>query len=177
MSLVGQTLGRYEIKSEVGHGGMSVVYRAHDEKLRRDVAVKVMHTFLAEQAEAKERFHREAIAVARLRHRNIIEVFDYAGVEASHSYIVQELVEGGSLADFLHRTPLPEPELALVLARPIADALCHAHENGVIHRDLKPENILVGANGALKLTDFGIARMLDNQTLTVTGTLLGSPAY
>ncbi|MEO0814675.1 MAG: serine/threonine-protein kinase, partial [Myxococcota bacterium] len=174
MSLVGQTLGKYAIDGEVGHGGMSVVYRARDIDLKRDVAVKVMHTFLAEQAEARERFHREAIAVARLRHRHIIEVYDYSGEEATHSYIVQELVEGSSLAEFLNATPLREPELALILARPIADALAHAHESGVVHRDLKPENILVGQNGALKLTDFGIARMLDNQTLTVTGTLLGS---
>lgn len=178
MSLVGQTLGKkYAIDAEIGHGGMSVVYRARDTDLRREVAVKVMHTFLAEQEEAKERFHREAVAVARLRHRNIIEIYDYAGVGADHSYIVQELIDGSSLAEFLNDHPLPEPELALVLARPIADALVHAHESGVIHRDLKPENILVGKNGALKLTDFGIARMLDNQTMTVTGTLLGSPAY
>jgi hypothetical protein len=178
MSLgVGSRLGKYEIVAEIGHGGMSVVYRARDLQLQRDVAVKVMHAFLAEQPEAKERFHREAVAVARLRHPHIIEIYDYSGEDAAQSYIVTELVLGSSLAELLKRRPLYPPEAALVLARPIADALVHAHEHGVVHRDLKPENILVGQDGALKLTDFGIARMLDNQTLTVTGTLLGSPAY
>lgn len=176
-SLVGAELGKYQILAEIGHGGMSVVYRARDTSLERDVAIKVMHAFLAEQAEAKERFHREAVAVARLKHPHIVEVYDYSGVDAATSYIVMELVQGTSLAEFLRVTPLPQPESALILASPIAAALAHAHERGIIHRDLKPENIIVTRDGRLKLTDFGIARMLDNQTMTVTGTLLGSPAY
>lgn len=180
MSLVGQTLGRYAIESEVGHGGMSVVYQAKDLQLERIVAVKVMHTFLAEQPDARERFHREAVAVARLRHPHIIEIYDYSGEDAEQSYIVQELVVGSSLAEWFEAAtkegPLP-PETALLIGLPIARSLAHAHANGVIHRDLKPENILVAPDGTLKLTDFGIARMLDNQTMTVTGTLLGSPAY
>ncbi len=175
--LVGSTLGRYRILEVIGQGGMSVVYRARDAELQREVAVKVMHSFLAEQPEAKERFHREAVAVARLRHPHIIEVYDYSGEQATTSYIVAELVDGQPLSELLRRGPLTPPEAGILLARPIADALRHAHEAGVVHRDLKPENILVGAGGALKLTDFGIARMLDSQTLTVTGTLLGSPAY
>lgn len=173
----GSTLGRYQIAGEIGHGGMSVVYRAHDPKLKRDVAVKVMHAFLAEQADARERFSREAVAVARLRHPHIIEVFDYSDDGDQASYIVAELVDGQSLSELLGKDPVTPPEAALVLGRPIADALCHAHQHDVIHRDLKPENILVGRNGDLKLTDFGISRMLDNETMTVTGTLLGSPAY
>jgi hypothetical protein len=176
-ALLGSCLGKYELLSEIGKGGMSVVYRAKDCQLEREVAVKVMHSFLAEQAEARARFHREAVAVARLRHPHIIEIFDYSGEDATPSYIVTELVEGGSLASLLNLGPVSPPEAALVLARPIVDALAHAHAHGVIHRDLKPENILVSKDGRLKLTDFGIARMLDNQTLTVTGTLLGSPAY
>ncbi len=177
LGLIGSRLGKYEILSEIGQGGMSVVYRARDTQLERPVAVKVMHAFLAEQPEARERFHREAVAVARLKHPHIIEIFDYSGENAALSYIVTELVEGSSLADLLKRTPLFPPEAALLIAAPVADALEHAHGHGVIHRDLKPENILVAKDGSLKLTDFGIARMLDNQTLTVTGTLLGSPAY
>ena len=175
--LVGTKLGRYEIREELGQGGMSVVYKAIDPQLQRDVAIKVMHTFLAEQQDARERFHREAVAVARLRHPHIIEIFDYSGEDAEQSYIVTELVIGEPLSAMLLRTPFTPPEAALLVARAIAAALAHAHAQGIIHRDLKPENILIGKNGALKLTDFGIARMLDSHTLTMTGTLLGSPAY
>jgi hypothetical protein len=156
---------------------MSVVYRAADTQLRREVAIKVMHAFLAEQQEARERFHREAMAVARLRHPHIIEIFDYSGEDANTSFIVTELVEGQALSEMLKQSSVVPPEAALVLARPIAEALMHAHNHGVIHRDLKPENILIAPDGTLKLTDFGIARMLDTHTLTMTGTLLGSPAY
>ncbi len=175
--LTGTKLGRYEIERELGQGGMSVVYRATDTQLRRPVAIKVMHRFLAEQPEARERFHREAVAVARLHHPHIIEIFDYSGEDADQSYIVTELVEGEALSAMLRRQPIVPPEASLLLARAIAAALSHAHSQGIIHRDLKPENILVGRDGSLKLTDFGIARMLDTNTLTITGTLLGSPAY
>jgi hypothetical protein len=175
--LVGSHLGKYEVLEEIGQGGMSVVYRAADTHLQRQVAIKVMHAFLAEQPEARERFHREAVAVARLRHPHIIEIFDYSGESADTSYIVTELVQGAALARILRDGGITPPEAGMLLARPIAEALAHAHAHGVIHRDLKPENILVGDDGALKLTDFGIARMLDSHTLTMTGTLLGSPAY
>lgn len=174
---VGSVLGRYELVAELGQGGMSVVYRGVDRQLRREVAVKVMHSFLAEQPDAKERFRREAVAVAHLKHPHIIEVYDFSDEDAEHSYMVSELVDGTSLADLLDGRPVHPPEAALSLARPLAHALQHAHEAGVIHRDLKPENVLVDARGTIKLTDFGIARMLDTQTLTITGTLLGSPAY
>ncbi|OGQ80947.1 MAG: hypothetical protein A2289_12265 [Deltaproteobacteria bacterium RIFOXYA12_FULL_58_15] len=175
--LEGSRLGKYEVLEELGQGGMSVVYRAIDTQLKRDVAIKVMHGFLAEQQDASERFHREAVAVARLQHPHIIRIFDYSGEDAEISFIVTELVRGEALADLLKRTPVHPPESAVLLTLPVAQALAHAHENGVIHRDLKPENILVGSDGSLKLTDFGIARMLDSHTMTMTGTLLGSPAY
>lgn len=174
---VGAALGKYQILGEIGHGGMSIVYRALDTQLQRHVAIKVMHSFLAAQSEARERFHREAVAVARLKHPHIVEIFDYSGADAPISYIVMELVEGVPLAQFLEQGAIVPPEAALVLARAIADALWHAHSHGVIHRDLKPDNIMISQTGDLKLTDFGIARIRDNQTLTVTGTLLGSPAY
>jgi len=175
---IGAKLGRYKIESVLGKGGMSVVYRATDPKLQRTVAIKVMHDYLAQNQDAKIRFHREALAVAQLQHPNIIKVLDYADEETEKLFIVMELVDGYALSEVAAAPgAFSPPEFALLLARPIADALNHAHEAGIIHRDLKPENILIGHNGAVKLTDFGIARMIDKQTMTMTGTLLGSPAF
>ncbi len=174
---VGSVLGRYALTEVIGQGGMSVVYRARDTVLHREVAVKVMHGFLAVQKDARERFRREAIAVANLKHEHIIEVFDFSEQDAEVSYIVAELIDGSALSEFLGQGPLRPPEAALLLALPVAQALGHAHSAGMVHRDLKPENVLVDSQGTVKLTDFGIARMLDHQTLTITGTLLGSPAY
>ena len=175
---IGALLGRYKIESVLGKGGMSVVYRATDPKLQRTVAVKVMHDYLSQNQDAKIRFHREALAVAQLQHPNIIKVLDYAGEETDKLFIVMELVDGYALsAVTANQGKFSPPEFALLIARPIADALHHAHQAGIIHRDLKPENILIGHNGSIKLTDFGIARMVDKQTMTMTGTLLGSPAF
>lgn len=175
---IGAHLGRYKIESELGKGGMSIVYRATDPKLQRTVAVKVMHDYLSENQDAKIRFHREALAVAQLQHPNIIKVLDYAGEDTDKLFIVMELVDGYALsAVTADQGRFSPPEFALLIARPIADALHHAHQAGIIHRDLKPENILIGHNGSIKLTDFGIARMVDKQTMTMTGTLLGSPAF
>mgnify|MGYP001315339937 CR=1 FL=1 len=173
----GALLGRYEVLEETGKGGMSVVYRAVDSKLKREVAIKVLHDFLMTEESARTRFHREAMSVAKLRHPNIIEIYDYSGSETEFNYIVTDFVDGYNLSDLIGAGSLTQPEVGLIIARPIADALSHAHREGIIHRDLKPENILIGADGRLKLTDFGIARTVDNSTMTVTGTLLGSPAY
>jgi serine/threonine-protein kinase len=174
---IGSRLGRYEILEVVGRGGMSVVYRARDEKLKREVAVKVLHDFLTSQPEARARFHREAMAVARLHHPHIIEIHDYSGEDAERCYIVTEFIAGKAMTAGGGGRGELLPEMGLMLIRPIADALAHAHDAGVIHRDLKPENILIGDDGLLKLTDFGIARTVDHQNMTITGTLLGSPAY
>lgn len=175
---LGSQLGRYRIDSELGKGGMSVVYRAMDPRLQRPVAIKVMHDYLAQNADARTRFHREALAVAKLEHRHIIRILDYAEAGADKLYIVMELVDGYALSDVAGDGEIfSPPEFALLLARPIADALVHAHDAGIIHRDLKPENILIGRDGTVKLTDFGIARMVDKQNMTMTGTLLGSPAF
>ncbi|MEE2961042.1 MAG: serine/threonine-protein kinase [Myxococcota bacterium] len=172
------TSERYELFEELGRGGMSVVYRGHDLQLERDVAVKVMHTFLNDDPVARGRFHREAVAVAQLEHVNIIRIYDYAKTSDDHLYMVMELVNGPSLAEHLKEsTPFGPPEFGLLVGRAIADALAHAHNHGIIHRDLKPENVLIGKDGNLRLTDFGIARILEGQSVTMTGTLLGSPAF
>ncbi len=174
---VGQILDKYEVRERVGHGGMAVVYRGFDRALKRDVAIKVLHKHLADYPEARERFAREAHAVAKLRHSNILEIYDFAGVEAPESYIVTEFIDGPTLTEFIAEHPPRYPEIGAMVATQLCRALSHAHSLGILHRDIKPENIMIRADGILKLTDFGIAQMLDMQRMTVTGQLLGSPAY
>ena len=178
MSLEGRQLGRYRLLEPLGSGGMSVVYRGLDTSLQREVAVKVLHPHLARQHEARARLAREARAVARLQHPNILEVFDFADPSAEDAFLVTELVRGETLKAFAERERLRPPELGAMILQQLARALGHAHEAGVIHRDLKPENVMVREDGVLKLMDFGIARVLDpGERMTVTGALVGSPAY
>jgi len=172
-----RVLAKYELLEEVGKGGMSVVYRGLDTTLNREVAVKVLHEHLAGEEDTRKRFQREAHAVAKLRHPNILEIFDYSGVEAPESYIVTEFIHGQTLKLFLSRHAIPIPEVAAMIVAQLCRAVRHAHDEGVIHRDIKPENIMIRSDGVLKLMDFGIAQILDVQRLTVTGQMLGSPAY
>ncbi len=172
-----RTLQRYTLLEEVGQGGMAVVYRATDTTLNREVAVKVLHPHLASQLESRARLQREAHAVAKLRHENILEIFDYSGPDSPDSYIVTEFIHGKTLKNFLGDHPLPFPEVAEMITSEIARALEHAHQLGVIHRDVKPENVMIRDDGLLKLMDFGIAQIVDKERMTVTGQLLGSPAY
>jgi len=169
--------GRYEIAEEVGRGGMAVVYRASDRRMRRTVALKVLYPFLAQKKENKVRFQREAQVVANLDHRNIVKIFDYSGIESDENYIVAEFIEGTTLKRFVSDHPLLVPELGAMIAHEVAAALEHAHRNRVIHRDVKPENVMIGRDGAVKLMDFGIAQIKDVQQMTVTGTMIGSPAH
>ncbi|MBP9086929.1 MAG: serine/threonine protein kinase [Kofleriaceae bacterium] len=177
---VGTELGKYRLLGRVGQGGMSVVYRALDQSLGRDVAIKVLHSHLAESQEARDRFAREARAVAKLRHPNILEIYDYSGAHdarADASYIVTEFIDGQTLKQFVTAQPLGFPEIAALIVMDIAAALAHAHEALILHRDIKPENVMIRRDGAIKLMDFGISHMVDLERLTVTGQLLGSPAY
>jgi serine/threonine protein kinase len=160
---------------------MSVVYRGHDTALDREVAVKVLHPHLADRPESRARFSREARAVARLSHPNIVEIFDYSGDGAAESWLVTEFVHGRTLKVFSDEVGFARPELAALVCRALADALVHAHAAGVIHRDLKPENVMVceerGAR-SVKLADFGIARILaQDDRMTMTGALMGSPNH
>ena len=178
MGLTGTNLDRYEVQEELGRGGMSVVYKGFDSALERVVAIKVLHDHLTEDQQARDRLQREAVAVAKLQHQNIIEVFDFSTGGSGPAYIVMEYVEGESLAAILKRINFSStPEEGLYFLRRMLCALEHAHDNGVIHRDLKPENVLLSLDGRIKLTDFGIARLVDGNAMTMTGTLLGSPGY
>ena len=154
-----------------------MVYRARDEKLRREVAVKVLHAHLLAEPESKARLEREARAVAKLNHDGILQIFDYSTEEAASSYIVTEFIDGQTLKQFLANRKLPVPELAALIVIELGEALMHAHSLGIIHRDLKPENVMVRKDGALKLMDFGVAQVVDLERMTVTGQILGSPAY
>jgi len=180
--VLGKTLGRYEILDELGSGGMATVYRARDQELGRQVAIKMMHPHLAKREEHAERFRREARAVARLRHRHIIEIHDFVCIDANddgpaYTFMVSELVEGPSLAEFLKEHGAILPEVGALIAAKVAEALAAAHAAGIVHRDVKPENVLIAPGGRVVLTDFGIARVLEGETVTATGALIGSPSY
>jgi hypothetical protein len=171
-------LGRYRLDEQVGQGGMAVVWRGWDTQLRRTVAVKVLHAHLHAREEIRRRFDREAHAVARLHHPFILDVYDFSGPLAEPSYLVTEFIRGQTLRAFADAHPFDPPELAAACLLPIAEALQHAHAEGVVHRDLKPENVMVRDDGVVKLTDFGIAALLDpDEKFTVTGSILGSPAH
>ena len=169
--------GRYELEELVGTGGMSSVYRSHDQLLERRVALKILHPHYGEDDEYVERFRREARAVAQLSHPNIVTVID-RGEDDGQQYIVFEYVDGENLKEALERTgPFPTRR-ALELAIEIADAPAFAHEHGLIHRDVKPQNVLLTPDGDAKVTDFGIARSLDvEHGVTQTGTVLGTSNY
>ncbi len=170
-------LEKYEVLDEIGHGGMATVYRARDSSLDRFVALKVLHPHLQRTPEARARFAREAKSVARLRHPHILEIYDYSGEGSAETYIAAELLTGPTLKDFvLMHKELP-PEIAACIAVQVADALGAAHANGIIHRDVKPENVLIHEDRCVKLTDFGIAYMVDTHTFTATGQILGSPGH
>ncbi len=173
----GRLPARYRVLEEVGQGGMAVVYKAQDEALKREVAVKVLHAHLLAEPESKTRLEREAQAVAKLHHDNIVQIFDYSGIDSAASYIVTEFIDGQTLKQFMANRKPPPPEVAALIALEIASALVHAHSLGIIHRDVKPDNVMVRKDGILKLMDFGVAQIMDLERMTVTGQLLGSPAY
>ncbi|MEM1030767.1 MAG: serine/threonine-protein kinase [Myxococcota bacterium] len=231
-------LEKYELQEEIGHGGMATVYRARDLRLEREVAVKVIHKHLRENAEVRRRFVSEAKAVAKLRHPGIVDVYDVSDEADAERYLVVELIRGQSLRHWLQAQPRVPAEIGAIIVATLCDAIEHAHRSGVVHRDIKPENVLVEAprsdDGAdrddeervpsssskssssdaesredlgrtpsssstessrhpwesgearrssrrrrvlIKLTDFGIAKVLDAQGVTSTGQILGSPAH
>ncbi len=168
---------RYEVVEQVGTGGMATVYLGHDSVLKRDVAIKVLHPHLASRDDARKRFNREAQAIARLHHTNIVDVFDFSGGEDDEAYLVTEFVQGETLTGFCKSHGPFLPQSAALIGFAAGSALAHAHVTGVIHRDIKPDNLMISKGGKIKLMDFGIATAIDLEQMTATGAILGSPAH
>ncbi len=165
----------YAIERKLGSGGMGDVYLANDLTLKRRVAIKVLRARLGDDPRARERFGREAAAVAKCQHPNLVQIFQ-VGESESDPYLVLEYVEGDTLAMTLAGRPRPPREAAMLVEK-LARAIEHAHGRGVVHRDLKPSNVLMGANGEPKISDFGLALLDDRSTRTEEGAFLGTPAY
>ncbi|MEU4427708.1 serine/threonine-protein kinase, partial [Actinoplanes sp. NPDC024001] len=166
--------GRFRLRDRLGAGGMAVVWRAHDEVLGRDVALKVLSPDLAQDVSLLARIRDEARAVARLRHPNIVDVYDYGEAPGPLPYVVMEVAEGRSMAQLLTAGALPWRVAVLITAQ-VAAALAAAHEQGVVHRDVKPGNVMVGG-ARVKLVDFGISASSGDDDRSA-GLLLGTPAY
>src|SRR4051794_3222543 len=176
-TLVGMQLnGRYRLDAQIGAGGMSTVYRAFDVTLERRVAIKLMHREIASDSDQLERFRREARSVAQLSHPHIVGVID-VGEDDGRPYIVFEYVEGETLKDRIRRMGSLPIDEAVAYAIEIARALGAAHARGIVHRDIKPQNVLIDEEGTAKVTDFGIARSLDDEGLTADGRVLGTTDY
>jgi predicted Ser/Thr protein kinase len=179
-ALVGQKLAHYTILEKIGDGGMGVVYRGRDQRLERDVAVKVLTgAALADQA-MRRRFRREAVALSRLNHPHIATIFDFDSQDGT-DFLVMEFVGGTPLSVALERGPLAEAQ-ALGVAIQVAEAMKAAHAGGILHRDLKPGNVMLAPDGNAKVLDFGVAKMLGepaagSPTLTESGVVMGTLAY
>jgi len=174
--IVGQRLGQYTIIGLLGEGGMAAVYRARQDSMKRDVAIKVIKTTLIDMEDFHQRFEREAQMVAGLSHAHVLKVFDY-GRQGNVLYLVMELLTGGSLASVIKKGPMQPSEVSRILDQ-VASALDYAHQKGIIHRDLKPENILLDEVGNAFLSDFGLAKLLNASiTLTQSGMAMGTPSY
>lgn len=180
MSTAGTTFGgRYAVIERIGTGGMAEVYRARDELLGREVAVKVLTERLSSDRSFIERFRREAQAAANLNHPNIVSLYDF-GADSNTYYIVMELIDGAPLNEVVHRQGALMPERAAEIASDVAAALERAHAKGLVHRDIKSANIMITSGGQTKVTDFGIARALgggEDATMTQTGMVIGTAAY
>jgi serine/threonine protein kinase len=170
------TFGRYEILDKLGEGAMGVVYRARDASLGRVVALKMLSADLGAEEELHQRFQREAEAIGRLSHPNIVTVYD-VGEESGQLYMAMELLEGDDLRSLIEkRAAIALADRVRILIQ-ICTGLAYAHSRGVVHRDIKPANILVGSDGRAKILDFGLARVSARSTITRRGVILGTPDY
>jgi len=179
--MVGESLGHYRILEKIGEGGMGVVYRAHDEHLNREVAIKVLPSEKVSDGAAVRRFRKEAEVLSKVNHPNIATVFDF-DTQGDVAFLAMELVTGPTLTERLSHGALEEKEVARIGVQ-LAEALDAAHAQGVIHRDLKPSNLRLTVEGRLKVLDFGLAKLLETQleemrTLTTaTHAAIGTPPY
>jgi eukaryotic-like serine/threonine-protein kinase len=179
--LIGKQLGRYTIQAEIGRGGMARVYRAQDTQLKRIVAIKVLLPQLAVDPEFAQRFEREAVTAANLRHPNIVTIYD-VGEQDSLRYIAMEYVRGHTLHAIIEDRGALGLGYAITIVGPVAAALDYAHRQGAVHRDIKPQNIMIDVDGRVLLTDFGIAQAPEGgstggERLTRTGIFMGTPEY
>ena len=188
MIVIGEKIGHYKVLSSIGAGGMGEIYRASDTRLRRDVAIKILPESFVKDASAVERFMREAYAASALNHPNILTIFDIGKHDETH-FIATELVEGETLRQKMQNSK-PDLTEILEIAIQTADALVAAHEAGIIHRDIKPENIMIRRDGYVKILDFGIAKLSEQeppefdanaatlvQSITAQGMILGTAFY
>ena len=177
MSLEGKTIGnRYEILEKIGVGGMATVYKAKDNILKRNVAIKVLRDEFTTDEEFIKRFNTEAQSAASLTHPNIVSIYD-VGHEENLYFIVMELIKGKTLKQIITEEGVLPWKWSINIAMQIASALEMAHKNNIIHRDIKPHNIIITEDGIAKVTDFGIAKAVSNSTITAFGTTIGSVHY
>lgn len=169
--------GRYELQAPIGQGGMATVYRGRDRRLGRPVAIKLLHSYYANDDEFLQRFQHEAMSAAHLSsHPNIVDVYD-VGQDGDQNYIVMELIEGEDLKTLIDReAPLP-PDRALTIAAQVAEGLEYAHRRGLVHRDVKPQNILIAPDGQVRIADFGIAKSHLSTAVTQAGMTFGTADY
>jgi serine/threonine-protein kinase len=170
------TVGNYRIVRELGVGGMGAVYEAVDQMLERPVAIKVLRAEIARQPELIERFRVEAVTLARLNHPAIATLYNFFREEEDY-YMVMEFVRGGTLEDLIEKKQRLSPEEAVGVLGSALEGMAHAHGLGVLHRDIKPANIMIADDGAVKVTDFGIARILGSSRMTREGRIIGTLEY
>ncbi len=171
--------GRYRIQNKIGEGGMANIYVAYDEKLSRKVAVKFLHRHMSGNQDIRKRFFHEAQAISSLNHPNILKVYDFSGEQSEDVWMVTEILHGSNLSEYAKSFPgnWLHPIIAAMICREILKALDTAHNAGIVHRDVKPENVFVLNSGGIRLMDFGIAKNNRVQSMTMTGTFMGSPSY
>ncbi len=174
--MINRTVRNFQIKELIATGGMAAIYKAVQVSLDRIVAVKILHGHLAQDKNFITRFEREAKAAANLKHENIVNIIDYGKAEDVY-FIAMEYIDGRSLKELMGSVKFMPVDIALYIAYEISKGLAHAHQKGMVHRDIKPANILIGYDGTVKIADFGLAQAQDLISVTITGSIVGTPAY